>query len=99
MVQLTEFAAMALYDTLEAIPASRRQGLRLVREDNHLTLKLDTPGAHDQVIRYKNRPVLLIDPDTRVEIGDAVVDVQNSSDDPYLVLVGTGAPRVQSKFG
>ena len=86
MVQLTEFAAIALHETLDAISASPAQGLRLKREGNRLTLKLDTPGPHDQIIRHQNRLVLIIDLDTRIEIGDAFVDVETNPDDPYLIL-------------
>lgn len=86
MVQLTEYAAMALHETLDAVSADPDQGLRLIREGNRLTLKLDIPGAHDQIIRHQNRLVLIIDVATRVEIGDAVVDVRLKLDDPYLIL-------------
>lgn len=86
MVYLTEYAAIALHETLDAVAANADQGLRLSREGNRLILKLDSPGVHDYAIRHQNRLVLIVDRDTRSEIGDAVVDIAPSSDDPYLVL-------------
>jgi hypothetical protein len=86
MIQLTEFAAMALHETLDAVLASPDQGLRLKREGNRLVLKMDTPGTHDQTILHQNRLVLIIDLETRVEIGNAIVDVEPSMYGPYLVL-------------
>lgn len=86
MIQLTELAAAALHETLDAVPASPTQGLRLKKSGNRMILKLDSPGKYDQVIWHQNRLVMIVDLETRKEIGDAVVDIEAGLEDPYLIL-------------
>ena len=86
MIKLTELAATALHETLDAIAANPGQGLRLRREDNRLILHLDVSNQHDLVICHQNRLVLIIGPETRIESEDAVIDAEIDHDDPYLIL-------------
>ena len=51
-----------------------------------MILKLDSPGKYDQVIWHQNRLVMIVDLETRKEIGDAVVDIEAGLEDPYLIL-------------
>ncbi len=86
MIQVSEMAAIALLESLQASGVEPDKGLRLKKEDSKLTLKVDTPDNNDRVIWHSKCAVLIVDRDTEEKIGDALVDVDEKPEDARLVL-------------
>jgi hypothetical protein len=86
VIQVSEIAAIALLESLQASGVGADRGLRLKKEDNKMTLKVDNPKNNDRVIRYDECTVLIVDQDTEEKIGDATVDVDKKSEEARLVL-------------
>jgi hypothetical protein len=86
MIQVSEIAAMAILETLQASGVGPDKGLRLIREKIGLSLHIDTPKNNDNVIRHNKSIVLIVDQDTNKKEGDALVDVEEGTEEPSLVL-------------
>lgn len=86
MIQVSEIAAMAILETLQASGVGPDKGLRMKREDVGLSLHIDTPKNNDNVIWHNKSVVLIVDQDTAKKEGDALVDVEEGSEEARLVL-------------
>ena len=86
MVQVSEIAAIALLETLQASAAGVDKGFRLQREENGFSLSIDVSKKADNVIWHNKSMVLIVDRDTEKEIGDALVDIEESPGEACLVL-------------
>jgi hypothetical protein len=86
MIQVSEIAAIAILETLQASGVGPDKGLRLKREDVGLSLHIDTPKDNDNVIWQNKSVVLIFDHDTEEKVGDALVDVEEGPEEARLVL-------------
>jgi hypothetical protein len=86
VIQVSEIAAIALLESLQASGVEPDKGLRLKKEDDKLTLKVATPNKDDRVVWHNKCAVLIVDQDTEEEIGDALVDVDEKPEEARLVL-------------
>lgn len=86
MIGLSELAAMALVESLEASGVDPEKGLRLKPEGGELALQLDSPGDNDRIIWHNGAIALIVDKDIEAKIGDAIIDVEDDPNEPYLAL-------------
>jgi hypothetical protein len=86
VIQVSEIAAMAILETLQASGVGPDKGLRLKQEDIGLSLRIDAPKDNDNVTWHNKSVILIVDRDTEKNIGDALVDVDESSEEARLVL-------------
>jgi hypothetical protein len=86
MIQVSEIAAMAILETLQASGVGPDKGLRLKREDIGLSLRIDAPKNNDNVVWHNKSVVLIVDQDTEKKVGDALVDVEEGPEEARLVL-------------
>ena len=86
MIQVSEIAAMAILETLQASGVGPDKGLRLKREGVGLSLRIDAPKNNDNVIWHNRSIVLIVDHDTEKKVGDALVDVEEGPEEARLVL-------------
>ena len=86
MVGLSELAAMALVESLEASGVSPEKGLRLKAKGRQLALQLDSPGNNDRIIWHNGAIALIVDKDFEAEIGEAFIDIEDDPDEPYLAI-------------
>jgi hypothetical protein len=86
MIKVSELAAMVLVESLEASCVGSGKGLRLKPEGKELALQLDSPGNNDRIIWHNGAIALIVDKETEAKIGDAIIDVEDDPDEPYLAL-------------
>jgi hypothetical protein len=86
MIQVSEIAAMAILETLQASGAGPNKGLRLKRENAGLSLRIDAPQDNDSIVWHNKSIVLIVDRDTEKKVGDALVDVEEGPEEARLVL-------------
>lgn len=86
MIGLSEIAATALVESLEAIGAGASKGLRLSLKDNQPILEMDSLGENDHLIMHNGAVALIVDKDIEAKIGDAFIDIEGDSNDPYLSI-------------
>jgi hypothetical protein len=86
VIQVSEIAAIALLESLQASGVEPDKGLRLKKEDSNFILKVDSSSSNDRVIWHDKCTVLIVDQDTEEEIGDALVDVDEQPEEARLVL-------------
>jgi hypothetical protein len=86
MIELSELAATALVEALEASGVIPGQCLRLEEEGSQFKLQLDRPGEHDRVIRHNGVMVIIVADDVEAKIGNALIDIENGSDESYLAI-------------
>jgi hypothetical protein len=87
MIGLSELAARALVESLEASGVEPEKGLRLKPKGKRYALQLDIPGENDRVIRHKGAIALIVDKDVEAKVGDATIDIEEGSKEPYLALL------------
>lgn len=86
MIGLSEIAAKALVESLQEIGVGSEKGLRLSLKGDQPVLELDNLGKNDHLIMHNGAIALIVDKDIEAEIGDAFIDVEGDSDDPYLSI-------------
>jgi len=86
MIRVSEIAAMAILETLQASGIGPDNGLRLKQEDIGLSLRIDTPKNDDKVTWHNKSIVLIVDQDTEKKMGDALIDIEEGPKEPRLVL-------------
>lgn len=86
MIGLSELAAMALVESLEASGVGPEKGLRLKPKGREFALQIDSPGDNDRIIWHNGAIALIVDKDVEAKIGDAVIDVEDDPDEPYLAI-------------
>jgi hypothetical protein len=63
MLTVTENAKRHLAQVLQDATAPRRKALRLMLVADSVRMDLDEHASNDVIISFKDRPVLLLDPD------------------------------------
>ena len=86
MIGLSEIAATALVESLEAIGVGTEKGLRLSLKGDQPVLELDSCGDNDNVIQHNGAIVLIVDKDIEAKIGDAFIDVEGDPNEPHLTI-------------
>jgi len=86
MLKVSETVLGVLCEGLRASRVKRGHGLRLKEGDDQLTLELDTPKKQDRVISHNGRRVLIIDPGFEARIGDASIDVEDTTEGPEIIM-------------
>ena len=94
MISISQLGASVLYKTLEESEIQSGQSFRLVREEEGFLLKLDSPVKTDRVIRYNGALVLMIDKDLENELGNARIDIEETTEGCNLVMRRTVNPNV-----
>jgi Fe-S cluster assembly iron-binding protein IscA len=84
---VTDRAAQLLLETLENIDHQPEQLLRLVSEDERLTIALDHQREDDIVIEYLGSPVLLVESAIGEELDGVTMDFFDGPDGGRLTLV------------
>ena len=84
MIELSQIAADVLLESLQRSDVSPDRGLRIRQEHDNVMLDLDSPQEKDRVIKHNGAVVLIVDQDTEAEIGDARIDVEMSTEEPYV---------------
>lgn len=86
MIGLSELAAMALVESLEASGVGPEKGLRLKEEGSEFSLQLDIPGDNDRIIWHNGAIALIVDKEIEAKIGDAFIYVDYDHNERYLAL-------------
>jgi Fe-S cluster assembly iron-binding protein IscA len=86
MIKISETALNVLSEGLQASGMEREQGLRLKEEGDQLTLELDAARKQDRVISYDGRKVLIIDREFEARIGNAFIDVEDTTEGPEIIM-------------
>lgn len=86
MLNVTEKAAGALLESLEASRSEESQLLRLTRMAEGLGLALDEERAGDQVVEHQDRKVLVIEQDISQSLDGATLDAVDTPEGTRLVL-------------
>jgi hypothetical protein len=86
MILVSELAKAALRESLDQSGMTRDQALRLTGSGGSFTLEVDQPTEDDRIIRYKDSPVIIVDQKTAEEVGDAIIDIQDSAQGPALIF-------------
>ncbi|MFO7773741.1 MAG: hypothetical protein R6U93_02245 [Dehalococcoidia bacterium] len=86
MIEVSELAANALVQSLEASGVEPEKGFRLTKQENRFALEIDSPAEADRVIRHEGAIALIVDQVTEEEVGDALIDVEDRPDGPQLMM-------------
>lgn len=86
MLTVTERAAQELKGILQAHAVEPEQVLRLVREAQGFSLRLDKEGAGDEVVESEGATILLIDEQLSPLVDGAVVDCIDTPEGPRLTI-------------
>jgi Fe-S cluster assembly iron-binding protein IscA len=86
MVTVTERAAQELKEILEAQAVEPEQVLRLVREAQGFSLRLDKESAGDEVVESEGATILLVDEQLSPIVDGAVVDCIDTPEGPRLTI-------------
>lgn len=86
MIELSRLAATVLLESLQASGAGHDTGLRLEGREGQFTLRLDSPGENDRVIRHSEGVVLIVDHDVEANLGEAFIDVEEGPKEYELVM-------------
>jgi len=84
---VTDRAAQLLHKTLESIDHQPEQFLRLVSEEEGLTIALDHQRDDDIVIEYLGNPVLLVESAIGEELDGVTMDFAEGPDGGRLTLM------------
>ena len=86
MIQVSDLAANALVQSLEASGVEPDKGFRLTKQEDRFALEIDSPAEDDRVIRHEGAIALIVDQNTEEEVGDALIDVEDRPDGPQLMM-------------
>ncbi len=86
MIEVSELAANALVQSLEASGVEPDKGFRLTKQEDRFALEIDSPAEEDRVIRHEGAIALIVDQNTEEEVGDALIDVEDRPDGPQLMM-------------
>lgn len=86
MLTVTERAAQELKGILQAHAVEPEQVLRLVREAQSFSLRLDKESAGDEVVESEGTTILLIDEQLSPIVDGAVVDCIDTPEGPRLTI-------------
>jgi len=86
MIKVSQQAMKVLLQALKESGASPDKALRLTVKDGDYALDLDTPRDDDQVLRYFDSVLLLVDPSVEKALGNALIDVELGPDEARLTI-------------
>lgn len=86
MISVSRLAASVLLQTIRESQVQQGQTLRLVKEDERFTLKVDKPCQTDLVIRFESIIVLVVDRNLDREIGRGRIDIEETAAGHDLVF-------------
>ncbi len=86
MIEVSELAGTAMVQSLRASNVPSDQGFRLRKGEDKFSLEIDSPAENDRVIRQEEAIVLIVDPGVEGEVGDVVIDVEERTDGPQLMM-------------
>lgn len=86
MLNVTEKAAGALLESLDASKSEESQLLRLTRAAEGLGLALDQERDGDQVVEHDERKILVVEQDISQALDGATLDAVDTPEGPRLVL-------------
>lgn len=86
MIGISEVAVKVLAEGLQASGVEPEKGLRLSEEGSNLTLGLDTPKENDRVVSQDGQSVLIINQELEERVGDALIDIEQTSEGPALIM-------------
>ncbi|HEU65684.1 MAG TPA: hypothetical protein ENN57_03340 [Chloroflexi bacterium] len=86
MIEVSELAANALVQSLEASGVESEKGFRLTKKEDRFALEIDSPAQDDRVIRHEGAIALIVDQGTEEEVGDVLIDVEDRMDGPQLMM-------------
>jgi len=86
MLNVTDKAAAALHESLEASTSEESHALRLTRTAEGLALALDEQREGDQVVEHDDRTVLVIEEEISRALAGATLDATETPEGPRLVL-------------
>jgi len=93
MISISQLAASVLFKTLKESEVHGGQSLRIVKEHEGFVLQLDSPVETDRVIRYEGAIVLIVNKDLENELGDARIDVEETTEGRDLVMRRSANPN------
>lgn len=79
MVTITDQAAAVLHETIRASGVPDGNALRLSTGPEGYALAVDQAGPEDRVILHEEIPVLLIEPEVDVSLGEAIIEVDEGT--------------------
>ncbi|MFP3880661.1 MAG: hypothetical protein ACLFVA_06885 [Dehalococcoidia bacterium] len=93
MIEVSELAANALVQSLEASGVEPQKGFRLTKQEDRFALEIDSPAQDDRVIRHAGAIALIVDQSIEEEVGDAVIDVEDRPEGPELMMRTKPSPE------
>jgi hypothetical protein len=87
MLTLTRAAGGYLTRLLDEAHAPDGTALRIVKDEEHLRPRLDTPKPGDQVFDHAGRKVLLLDPSVSSMLAASQLDVERTARGEKLIIV------------
>jgi hypothetical protein len=86
MIEVSDLAANALVQSLEASGVESDKGFRLTKKADRFALEIDSPAEDDRVIRHGGSIALMVDQGIEEEVGDVLIDVEDRPDGPQLMM-------------
>jgi hypothetical protein len=86
MIEVSDLAANALVQSLEASGIEPEKGFRLIKREDRFALEIDSPAEEDRVIKHEGSIALLVDQEIEEEVGDVLIDVEERPDGPQLMM-------------
>ena len=93
MIEVSELAANALVQSLEASGVEPEKGFRLMKQEDRFALEIDSPAVDDTVIRHEGAIALIVDQDTESQVGDVLIDVEDRPEGPQLMMRSKPSPE------
>ena len=98
MIQVSDLAKSALWESLQQSGVDPEQGLRLTASHGAFTLDLDYPTEKDRVIEHRDSTVIIIDRETEDLVGDAIIDIHEGENGSELVFRKISSNGHRSNF-
>jgi len=87
MLTVTEAAQRHLAQVLDNANASADAVVRFVAEDDTIKPKLDSLRSGDVMLEFAGKTVLALDERMSRTLGDYILDVEDDSNGPQLILL------------
>ena len=89
MLTVTEAARIHLAQVLDNANASADAAVRFVAEDDTIKPTLDSIRSGDVMFEFAGKTVLALDEQMALTLSDTILDVDDESDGPRLILLQT----------
>lgn len=86
MLTVTESAGAHLTQMLEEVKAPDQAAVRLVAQDQGLTLKVDTESEGDTTFSHKGKTVLIVDAQVADSLADSTLGVAETQEGLQLTI-------------